>query len=149
MITARTWHSFSTLAFTCLLLITSGCQRKADAALRERLVGTWRYTKSEGNKIDITSDLTFMVTTNGGYLSQVTLPQTHSAEGTAEIKNGYLIVTATRRDNTNVAPPFTEREKIISLDEKELVLKSEGSSLINHFQNLQRPPADDHSGPRL
>ncbi len=75
-----------------------------------------------------------MITTNGDYLSHITVPQKHSIQGTAQIKNGLLILTSTNRDDTYVFPPLVEHETIIRLNDRELVSVSEHSSITNHFQ---------------
>src|SRR5690349_4997315 len=114
------------LAIIVSLLVAYGC-RESDAGRQARLVGTWRYSRSEGNSNAVFSDLTFTVTESGIYISQGTVPQAHSIEGTAAIKNGILIITATKRDNANVNPPLIDRQTIIQLDDRELVTQSEGS----------------------
>jgi hypothetical protein len=121
-----------------LMLIVCGCHRHSDAALQQRLVGTWRYAGSEGNSNTIFSDLTFTVSASGNYTSQITTPRTGSIEGTAEIKKGVLVITATKRNNTNVIPPLVERQTIIQFDEGEFVTRSEGSTVKNHFKKLER-----------
>jgi hypothetical protein len=127
----------ATFAFTCLLLLASGCDHHSDAALRERLVGSWRSSGNDGQN-QMFSDLTFTIATNGNYSSQITIPQPHSIEGSTEIKNGFLIVTVTNRDNTNVLPHDIARQEIIRVDEGELSLRSEGSDVKNYFRKLQR-----------
>jgi hypothetical protein len=130
----RKTHSKGISVFTCLLLLTCGCRRESDATLQERLVGTWRYAKSDGAAVAIPSDLTFTVTRDGSYSSKVTMPQSHAVEGTAEIKNGFLMVTVTKCDATNVVSPIVDRQAIIQFDEKGLVTRSEGSSIKNYFR---------------
>jgi hypothetical protein len=129
-----TLHPIAAFAFGCLLLATCGCQRESDAVLQQRLVGTWTYSRSEGNFAIITNDLTFVITTNGDYLSHITVPQTHSIRGTAQIKNGLLILTSTNRDDTYVFPPLVEHETIVLLNKHELVTVSENSTVTNYFQ---------------
>jgi hypothetical protein len=132
-----------------LLLFACGCHRESDAARQGRLTGTWRYSRSEGTRNAVFSDLTFTVTASGNYTSRVTVPQAHSLKGTAEIKNGILIITATKRDNSNVDPPFVDRQTIIEFDEKELVTRSEGSNVKNHFRNLQSIVSDGEDRQRI
>lgn len=79
-------------------------------------------------------DLVFTVTSNGGYTSTVTIPETHTLTGTAEVKHGFLIVTATTRDNATVPSPLVDRQTIVRFDAGELVVRSEGSKVENVFR---------------
>ena len=130
-----TSRSAVTVAFVCLLfgLLPVACSRhpESDIALQQRLVGTWRYSRSDGNR---ESDLTFTVTPNGGYISRITSPQAHTLEGAAEVKNGFLIVTVTNRDNSPVPSPMVSRETIVRFEKGELVIQSEGSNVTNVFR---------------
>ena len=133
-----TSRSAVTIAFVCLLsgLLPVACSRnpESDTALQQRLVGTWRYSRSDGNSAIVHSDLAFTVTPNGSYISRITSPQAHTLEGTAEVKNGFLIVTITNRDNSQVPSPIVSRETIVQFDKGELVTQSEGSSVTNVFR---------------
>jgi hypothetical protein len=82
--------------------------------------------------------MVFTVTSNGGYTSRVTLPQTHTLAGTAEFKNGFLILTATNRDNATVPAPLVDRQTIVRFDDGELVTRSEGSDVENVFRKDTR-----------
>src|SRR5690348_8325743 len=98
-------HSAAMVAFICLLstCFFPGCNRtQPDATLQKRLVGTWRYHETSGAGVKIRSDLAFTVTSSGGYISRVTLPQAHALGGTAEVRNGLLIITVTNLDNATV-----------------------------------------------
>src|SRR5207253_1562635 len=91
-------RSVVTLVFVCLLSgsLPVACSRRPepDISLQQRLVGTWRYSRSDGTRTALPpSDLTFTVTSNGGYISRITNPQAHTLEGIAEVKNGLLIIT--------------------------------------------------------
>ena len=131
-------RSAAIIASICLLstLLPLGCSRhpESDAALQKRLVGTWRYHQSSGTSVVTRGDLAFTVTPDGGYASRVTIPQTHALAGTAEVKNGFLIITITNRDNATVPSPLVDRQTIVRFDGGELVTRSEGSNLENVFR---------------
>src|SRR5690349_16167724 len=92
-------RSAAMITSMCLLLtfLSLGFSHppESGAALQKRLVGTWW---SRG-------DLVFTITSDGGYVSSVTLPQPHALAGTAEVKNGVLIITITNRDKATVPSP--------------------------------------------
>src|SRR5262245_8803625 len=120
-------RSTAIIAFVCLLstFLPLGCSHapEPDAALQKRLVGTWRG-----------GGLVFTVTSNGGYTSTVSAPQTHTLAGTAEVKNGFLIVTVTNRDNATAPSPLVDRQTIVRFNNGELVVRSEGSNVENVFR---------------
>jgi hypothetical protein len=130
-------RSTALVAFICLLstFLPLGCSHhpESDAALQKRLVGTWRYHESSGTGVKTRGDLVFTVTSNGGYTSRVTTPQPHALAGTAEVKNGFLIVTVTNRDNATVPWPLVDRQTIVRFDNELLVTRSEGSNVENVF----------------
>ena len=136
MTTKRSLRIITTSSFGWLglLLIACGCHRHSDAALQERLVGTWSYGWSEGAGTPLPSDLTFTVTTNGGYNSQISIPQVHFITGTAKIVSGFLVIAATNRDNISVFPPMMDQQTLVQLNDRELATVSTGSSVTNHFR---------------
>ena len=131
-------RSTAIIAFICLLSIflPLGCSHhpESDEALQQRLVGTWRYRESFGSSVTIRSDLAFTVTSNGGYASKVTLPRTHTLTGTAEVKNGLLIISVTNLDNATVPSPLVDRQTIVRFDSEELVVRSKGSTVEDVFR---------------
>jgi hypothetical protein len=132
-------HSRIIFAFACLiLLLVYGYRHRPDATFRKRLVGTWRYSRTESRSTlePLPSDLTLTISANGDYFSQLTLPATHSIHGTAKVENGFLVLTATNRDSAYVYPPLVEHERIVQLNDTELATVPEGSNGTNHFQKL-------------
>ena len=131
-------RSTAIIAFICMLstFLPLGCSRhpESEAALQKRLVGTWRYHESSGTGAKTRGDLVFTVTSDGGYTSRVTIPQTHALAGTAEVKNGLLIVTITNRDNATVPSPLVDHQTIVRFENEELVVRSEGSTVENIFR---------------
>ena len=127
------------VVFVCLLsgLLPVACSHhpESDIILQQRLVGTWRFSRSDGTVAVLPpSDMTFTITSNGGYISRITNPQAHTLEGTAEVKNGILIVTVTNRDNATAPSPLVDRQTIVRFDQGELGIRSEGSNITNVFQ---------------
>ena len=134
-------HLIAAFTFGCFLLATFGCRRNSDAALQQRLVGTWRFASVDGNFKGATGDLTFTVTTNGEYISQITIPEAHSIRGLASVENGIMIVTVTNRDN--IAVRNHQHQTIVRCDGEELVILPEGSDMAIHFRKLEQT----HVGP--
>jgi hypothetical protein len=131
-------RSTAIIAFICLLstFLPLGCSHhpESDVTLQKRLVGTWRYHESSGTGVKIRSDLFFTVTSSGGYTSKVTLPRAHALGGTAEVRNGLLIITVTNLDNATVPSPLVDRQTIVRFDNEELVIRSEGSTVEDAFR---------------
>jgi hypothetical protein len=127
-------------AFVCLalLLVACGCRHAAnpDAALQQRLVGTWHLGEIEKPRGPLYNELTFTITRNGDYVSHVKNPEPHTILGTMKTENGSFVVTVTNIDGVNLPAPVGERETIIHLDVAELVVISERSNLTNRFRKI-------------
>ena len=130
--------AISAIAGLGALLLLCGCHHgdAPNAALQPLLVGTWRYTGSEGKSGSPGIDLTFTITSKGDYISHASNPEPHLILGTAKTENGILLITATNIDHTNLPAPVVDRQTIIHLDKRDLVIVSERSSLTNHCQKL-------------
>jgi hypothetical protein len=130
----------SMLAVGCavLILAANGCRPKSSAAVPGNLIGTWRIASVEGHNTGSIGDLTFTISTNGGYVSQITIPDAHSIKGFASVENGIMIVTITNRDNTAAGPGYTQHNTIVRCDGDELVIRPEGSDMPIHFRKLVR-----------
>jgi hypothetical protein len=125
--------------FACLgTLLVCGCHNGGapDAALLPLLIGTWRYSGTEGESRPPGNDLTFTITKNGNYISHARNPEPHIILGTAKMEKGILLITATNIDNANLPVPVVDRQTIIHLDKRELMIVSQRSSLTNRCQKL-------------
>jgi hypothetical protein len=123
------------LAFLFLfgsLLFVGRAQQDSGATLKQ-LVGKWRYDHSIGTANPSHGDLMFTISADGGYRSSITNSfGPHSIEGNVVIRDGLFILTATNRDNVQVS--LADRQTIVRFDGKELVTRSEGSTVDNVFR---------------
>jgi len=128
--------SFRPPLFLLLLLLTA-CNRNSDAQLQAKLPGVWQTTESQDGdpakgQINATHTSTFIVAPDGKFdcVAHSTSRTdgstwTNNTSGTWEVRNGLLIDTITRGDNTNAPLPVIWTLRILRADDKELVLKYE------------------------
>jgi hypothetical protein len=117
--------------FTVVLLITACRSHKdtADDKLQKELSGTWMFEAKFARGGDTLS--TLAVAPNGSYVCTIAIPgrtngpRTVSMEGTFRVENGFLIDTVTKNSQTNASVPYTNRSRIIRVDDRELVLDDE------------------------
>jgi len=117
--------------FSSLLFVCCG-QHESEVTLKQ-LVGKWRYDHSNGTANASHGSMIFTISADGGYSSRASNSSgSHTVEGTVEVENGLFILTGTNRDNVHVA--LVDRQTIVRFDSRELVIRSEGSTVDNVFQ---------------
>jgi hypothetical protein len=116
-----------------LALVLAGCGRP-ETKVDRSLAGTWvlKWVDPAGAQVETRN--TFG--TDGHWIchSTFTLSNqvwTDEAQGTAEIKDGFLIQTMTNGSNPNGVPlPLTSRSLIVRTNERELVLRVQETEFI-------------------
>src|SRR5262245_44507920 len=105
------------LAFAAFFLL-SGCNRKEDAANRQKLVGSWIVEGSYPHGGHFKRAIT--VAPDGHYTCQIasvnphdSITRTSNIAGTFEINDGVLIDTVTKHSNSNAVLPIVSRGRIV------------------------------------
>ena len=52
------------------------------------------------------------------------IPRAFEIEGTLEVRDGFVIDTMTKHSQTNAPVPVTNRQRIVRMDSREMVLNS-------------------------
>src|ERR1035438_798526 len=90
-----------------------------DEVVRKNLPGTW--VVDWGNGVHSTS----VVGTDDSYVCQIigfTNGMVVKLEGVIQVKDGFLVDTTKKSNQTNAHVPFVERERIIRADAHEMVV---------------------------
>jgi hypothetical protein len=100
----------------------------SDSALQKKLAGTWINEINLGDGGIYTSVIDYKP--DGSYTGQSTIVRAGetnkcSEEGTFSIRGDVLIVTMTKHNSTNTPAARIDRMRIVRLDNRELVVKSE------------------------
>jgi hypothetical protein len=117
-----------------LLALVSACGQReqspvtSDAALQKRLSGTWiseMEIKGEGHRRCV-----HVYRADGSYAGEATTVGSNktsrvSEAGTFLVRDGVLIVTNTKLNGTNAPVPRVDRDRIVRVDDRELVVRSE------------------------
>ena len=126
----RVLNSGCAFSLAAFVLIAAGCrdrtgQSAKDAQMRRIIAGTWVM---ETNRVEgiITLNLDGSCS---GYWSNTVTPRGWRSEGEWEIINGDCVMTTTNKTSWNLAlhgpPGTTERIRIMSLDDQELITVSD------------------------
>ncbi len=97
--------------------------------MQKQLAGTWTFEARYGG--GITSEETVTVAPDGRYSTTINLPtrtngpRTVNFEGTFRVENGFLIDIMTKNSQTNAPVPYTNRIRIVRIDDRELFLDFE------------------------
>ena len=125
------------LPFVLLSFLIAGCSRR-DATIQKELTGTW-YRDVGGFQI------TNIIAPDGSYESQVVGANNvtvNSSEGSLIAKNGVLIETTIKNNNTNVQTPQVVQWQIVHIDEHELVISSkfntDKGALVKTYEKVER-----------
>lgn len=123
-----------TLSFFTLVLVLTACKRQQESQLsrddemRTKLSGRWVFDAkfATGHVIHGTTTLA----PDGRYFTELDLGRTNglrivNMEGTFHVTDGFLIEAVTKHSQTNVSVPYTNRSRIIRIDDRELVLDFE------------------------
>ena len=97
------------------LLFWHHLKHPSDAAIRQKLPGTWNITGNGGSG-------TTTIDSDGHFLSQFAGRDVLRLEGTWQVEDGCFVYRVT---NSSLAPnrvPYTVSERIIRIDSQELVL---------------------------
>jgi hypothetical protein len=116
-----------------LLLLATACKKQevaVKAALPENLPGVWVFEASYANGDK--AQRTVTLAPDGNCVSTISGPGgtagplAGSQEGKMRVEDGYLITTVTKDGlTTNVAGLYTNRARIVRMDDRELVLEEE------------------------
>ncbi len=99
----------------------------SDADLQKRVAGTWIYEEETGD--GQYRCVVHVYRPDGSFAGEGTTVGSNktirvSNTGTALVRDGVLILTLTTRNGTNQVP-LVARDRIVRLDDRELVLQSE------------------------
>ena len=101
-----------------LLLIVSGCDRR-EAALRQKITGTWQLTNRDG---------VLTIAPDGSMVSHFTgATQSWTYEGTWQIKDDQIVFTTTK--SNSVPCSDVTKYRIICADGHELVYDFNGQTI--------------------
>ena len=102
---------------------------------RSRLAGTW-VVDMGGNVQQVIT-----VALNGSFVCQVggfTNGETVRLEGTEQIKNGFLVSICTYDSQTNVLVPWTDRARIVRMNDHEMVLQRGDNSSETVVRKIEK-----------
>jgi hypothetical protein len=138
----------SAIAFAALSLSLAACNRTdkstaipIDAEIRQKLPGTWSvdFIRSNGNRFEST----IVVSSNGNYICEIADTRSNDVrfidiEGTLQVKDGFLIDIITKHSMVTNGHPWTNREQIVRMNDRELVVKVEGTSFESIYRKLKK-----------
>jgi hypothetical protein len=100
----------------------------SDAALQKRLSGTWIFEmeiQGEGHRTCV-----HVYRADGSFAGEATTVGSNKTDwvseaGTFLVKDGVLIATNTKHNGTNAPTPRVDHDRIVRVDDRELVVQSE------------------------
>ena len=129
----RSPEKFTLSLFTLILLLTACGQREpspvaSDADIQQKLVGTWIKEMNLDDGVQVRSVTVFRP--DGSYAGKGTIVESNKTQwaseaGTFLVRGGVLILTMTKHSSTNARLPVVTRDRMVRLDDRELVMQSE------------------------
>jgi len=118
-----------------LMLLTTACKPQqapissADDETLRKLAGAWagEFNYASGSHVDVLTT----VAPSGGYVSRLSMPgrtqgpRLIEQQGTWRVEHGFIIETVTSDSQTNAPVPYTNRMRLVRVDDRELALEVE------------------------
>jgi len=131
-------HIFALLSLLAIsipsVLATTEPQKEAsDAEIRQKVVGVWIVDIYSTNGGSIKGTVT--IVSDSKFISKATVTagdkkQEMNYEGIWQAKDGYLIETITKSSSKIIPVGKVTRDKIIHVDDKELVFQTESGKIV-------------------
>ena len=134
-----TLFSLLALGITTVPAAFESSTASGDARIRQKIVGTWIVDRQSPAGIIIKATVTLNLDgqfTTKGTVTRDGSRQTIECAGTWQVKEGMLIETITKSGSKNVPLGLVTRDKIIRVNDRELVFQAESGEV----ETRQRAP---------